>query len=98
MSDDLTPVPEELGKAAQVVERSIEFLLDQKVQPIAIASALLGGSIGVLANTIGEEAIIGMLSRALESIRNGGLAQMDQDHGHAHDHGHEHGPGCNHDH
>jgi hypothetical protein len=43
------------------------------VPPVAIASALLGGSMALLARTLGDEAIVGVLNNAIASVRSGEL-------------------------
>ena len=38
--------PEDLSHAGSIVDKAIEYMMDQKVAPISAASALLGGFIG----------------------------------------------------
>ncbi len=71
-------LPPELGQAGAVVAKTIEFLLEKELPPIAIASALLGGSLGVLARTMGQGAVIRLLENALESVRAGELPEDDE--------------------
>ena len=65
--------PAELSLAGSVVDKSIEYMMGQNVPPVAIASALLGGSMALLAKTLGDEAIIGILNNAIASVRAGEL-------------------------
>jgi len=72
----MTSVPEqeppaELSLAGSVVDKAIEYMMGQNVPPVAIASALLGGSIALLAQTLGDEAIVGILNNAIASVRSG---------------------------
>ena len=65
--------PAELSLAGSVVDKSIEYMIGQNVPPVAIASALLGGSLALLARTLGDEAIVGILNNAIASVRSGEL-------------------------
>jgi len=65
--------PAELSLAGSVVDKAIEYMMGQNVPPVAIASALLGGSMALLAQTLGDEAIVGILSNAIASVRSGEL-------------------------
>ena len=38
--------PEDLSHAGSVVDKAIEYMMEQQIQPISIASALLGGRLG----------------------------------------------------
>ena len=46
--------PEDLSHAGSVVDKAIEYMLDQKIAPISVASALLGGALGMLARSHGR--------------------------------------------
>ena len=72
-SDDAREPPAELSLAGSVVDKAIEYLVGQHVPPVAIASALLGGSMALLAQTLGDEAIVGILNNAIASVRSGEL-------------------------
>jgi len=65
--------PAELSLAGSVVDKAIEYMIGQHVPPVAIASALLGGCMALLAQTLGDEAIIGILNNAVNSVRSGEL-------------------------
>jgi hypothetical protein len=65
--------PAELSLAGSVIDKAIEYLVGQNVPPVAIASALLGGSLALLAKTLGDETIIGVLNNAIASVRSGEL-------------------------
>jgi hypothetical protein len=72
---DNTP-PQDLGYAGSVVDKAIEFMVGQNISSMAIASALLGGAMGVLARGMTDEAIIGILDNAIRAVRAGELRQM----------------------
>ena len=65
--------PADLSHAGAVVDKAIEYMMGQNLSALAIASALLGGSMGLLARTMGDEAIVGVLQNAVASIRSGEL-------------------------
>ncbi len=66
-------VPAELSHAGAVVDKAIEYMISKELPPLAIASALLGGSLGVLARTMDQAAMLRMLSNAADSVRAGEL-------------------------
>ena len=65
--------PPDLSHAGAVVDKAIEYMLGQNLSPIAVASALLGGSLGLLARSMGDESIIQVLENATSSVRSGEL-------------------------
>ena len=64
-------LPEELAQAGAMIDKVIEHLLERKVAPLAIASALLGGSMGLLSRTLGNAALLSVLEQASSSVRSG---------------------------
>ena len=66
-------VPAELGHAGAVVDRAIAHMTEQRISPMAIGAALLGGAIGVLGRTMDDPAIIGVLRNAIASVEAGDL-------------------------
>ncbi|NHN87335.1 hypothetical protein [Acetobacter conturbans] len=66
-------VSEELTKCAMVIEHAIDHLLDENHAPLAVASALLGGSLGLLSRTMDRETILRILESAVQSVRSGEL-------------------------
>ncbi len=66
-------VPAELSHAGAVVDKAIEYMVSKELPPLAIASALLGGSLGVLARTMDQAAMLRMLANAADSVRAGEL-------------------------
>ena len=63
--------PEDLSHAGSVVDKAIEYMMEQQIQPISIASALLGGALGVLTRTLDDRAVAGVLRQALASVESG---------------------------
>jgi hypothetical protein len=69
--DDAAPA--ELSHAGSVVDKAIEYMMGQHIPPVAIASALLGGSMALLARSVSDAVIVQILSNAIESVRAGEL-------------------------
>ncbi|MBV8913091.1 MAG: hypothetical protein JOZ05_08660 [Acetobacteraceae bacterium] len=65
--------PADLSHAGAIVDKAIEYMMGQRLDPVAIASALLGGSLGLLARTMEDQAIEQVLQNALGSVRSGEL-------------------------
>ena len=65
--------PADLSHAGAVVDKAIEFMAGQSISPIAIASALLGGALGMLARNMDDAAIVQVLENAISSVRSGEL-------------------------
>ena len=63
--------PADLSHAGAVVDKAIEYMAGQNLSPMAIASALLGGSMGLLARTMGDAALLQVLHNAMASVRSG---------------------------
>jgi hypothetical protein len=75
MQDDLNESPADLGRAGAVVDKAIEYMIGQNLSSLAIASALLGGSMALLARSMPHEAIIKVLENAIDSVRSGELRE-----------------------
>ena len=65
--------PPDLSHAGAIVDKAIEYMMGQNLDPVAVASALLGGSLGLLARTMQDEAIEQVLRNAIGSVRSGEL-------------------------
>jgi len=65
--------PADLSHAGAIVDKAIEYMMGQHLDPVAIASALLGGSLGLLASTMEDDAIEQVLQNAIGSVRSGEL-------------------------
>lgn len=68
--------PEDLSHAGSVVDKAIEYMLEQNIAPVSAASALLGGALGLLARSMDDRSIAGVLRQALASVEAGELRQL----------------------
>lgn len=68
--------PDDLSHAGSVVDKAIEYMIEQRISPISVASALLGGALGLLARSMDDRAIAGVLRNALASVESGELREM----------------------
>ena len=75
MSDEQPPA--ELSHAGAVVDKAIEYMVGQNIGSLSIASALLGGALALLARSVGDDAIVGILNNAIASVRSGELRRGD---------------------
>jgi hypothetical protein len=82
MSEDANESPAHLSHAGAVVDKAIEHMIGQNLSSLAIASALLGGSMALLARSMSDEAIIGVLNNAIGSVRSGELRANPDHNGH----------------
>ena len=64
-------LPEELSQAGAVVAHAIKHMMGKNLPPVAIASALLGGSLGLLSRSMRKEAVLRVLENAMDSVRAG---------------------------
>jgi hypothetical protein len=65
--------PADLSHAGAVVDKAVEYMTSQNIGSLAIASALLGGAMGMLARSMSDEAVIQVLNNAIASVRAGEL-------------------------
>jgi hypothetical protein len=68
--------PEDLSHAGSVVDKAIEYMLEQGILPISIASALLGGALGMLSRSMDDRSVAQVLRSALASVEAGELDAM----------------------
>ncbi len=80
--DDLDAAPPGLSHAGAVVDQAIGFMTGQNIDGVSIASALLGGAIGMLTRTLDDESVVRILENAIESVKAGEFREPD-DHGDA---------------
>ena len=73
MADEHDATPADLSHAGAVVDKAIEYMMGQNLTSLAIASALLGGSLALLARSMSDDAIVGILTNAMDSVRSGEL-------------------------
>lgn len=83
MMQDNEPPPADLSHAGAVVDKAIEYMTSQNISSIAVASALLGGALGLLARSLDDPSIVRILDRAIESVRSGEMRQGEPPSGHA---------------
>jgi len=68
--------PEDLSHAGSIVDKAIEYMLEQGILPISVASALLGGALGMLSRSMDDRGVAQVLRSALASVEGGELAAM----------------------
>lgn len=71
MTDRQSPPERELSHAGSVVDKAIEFMIGQDLSELAIASALLGGAMGLLTRSLPDTVVVQILQNAIQSIENG---------------------------
>jgi hypothetical protein len=71
MDDRQSPPEKDLNHAGSVVDKAIEYMMGQNISPLAIASALLGGAMGLLSRTLPDEVVVQILQNAIESVETG---------------------------
>jgi hypothetical protein len=70
--------PDDLSHAGAVVDKAIEYMIEQNIAPISVASALLGGALGMLARSMDDRGVAQVLRNALASVEAGELDEMRQ--------------------
>jgi hypothetical protein len=78
MGDEMDESPADLSRAGAVIDKAIEYMIGENMSSLAIASALLGGSMALLTRSLSDEAIIGILNNAINSVRAGELREDEQ--------------------
>jgi len=68
---DIAQASPELRHAGAVVDQAIEYLLKEKVDAISIASALLGGALGMLSMNLDRDQVLAVLDQARASVSSG---------------------------
>ena len=69
---------EQIMQAGSMIDRMVKHMIEQKIPPIAVASALLGGALNVLSASLPDEAILRILQNAVESVQSGELREIDE--------------------
>ncbi|MCF3945245.1 MULTISPECIES: hypothetical protein [Acidiphilium] len=69
---------EQILKAGSMIDRVVKHMIEQKLPPIAVASALLGGALNVLSASLPDDAILRILHNAIDSVESGELRDIDQ--------------------
>jgi hypothetical protein len=68
----------DLRHAGAVVDQAIDYMTKQSIDPVAIASALLGGAMGMLTLHLSAEAVLAVLDQARESVASGEMETLAQ--------------------
>jgi hypothetical protein len=66
----------DLRHAGAVVDQAIDYMTKQNIDPVAIASALLGGAMDMLTLHLGADAVLAVLDQARESVESGEMASL----------------------
>ncbi len=83
MADMQAPLPADLNHAGAVVDKAIEYMTTQNIGSLAIASSLLAGALGLLVRTMDDDAVVRVLSNAIDSVERGELRAHEVPTGHA---------------
>ena len=71
----MTATPEvpdgELSLAGAFVDKAIEHMMSKNIGELAIASALLGGAMGMLIRALPDGVVVQILQNAIESVESG---------------------------
>lgn len=67
--------PADLSHAGAIVDKAIEYMVGQNLSQMAIASALLGGSLGLLARNMSDDGLVQVLQNAIHHVRSGELRE-----------------------
>lgn len=73
-------VPADLHRAGAVIDKAIDYMLGQNVPALSIASALLGGALGLLSRTLDDRAIVQVLNNAIAGVQAGDLHRGEEPH------------------
>jgi hypothetical protein len=65
----------DLSLAGSIIDKAIEHMMGKNINSIAIASALLGGAMGMLTRALPDEVVVQILSNAIESVESGEMRQ-----------------------
>jgi hypothetical protein len=79
MADD-DKLAAELTQAGHAIEHAVEELRSKGLGPMAIASAMLGGALGLLAQVMDDGAILNVLHSAAEGVSSGELRRSLEQH------------------
>jgi len=81
MTSKQAPPEKDLNHAGSVVDKAIEYMVGQDISELAIASALLGGAMGLLTRALPDDVVVQILNNAIESVENGEMrATAGKDH------------------
>ena len=66
-------MPADLSQAGVIIDKAVEYMISQNIEPRLIASALLGGAMSLLVRGMSDEAVVRILERAIAGVRSGDL-------------------------
>jgi hypothetical protein len=61
----------DLSLAGSIIDKAIEHMMGKNINSIAIASALLGGAMGMLTRALPDDVVVQILTNAIESVESG---------------------------
>lgn len=79
MTDRQSPPERELSHAGSVVDKAIEYMLGQELSELAVASALLGGALGLLTRALPDNIVVQILQNAIASVESGEMSAATAD-------------------
>ena len=65
----------DLSLAGSIIDKAIEHMMGKNINSIAIASALLGGAMGMLTRALPDDVVVQILTNAIESVESGEMRQ-----------------------
>jgi hypothetical protein len=65
----------DLSLAGSIIDKAIEHMMGKNINSIAIASALLGGAMGMLTRALPDDVVVQILNNAIESVESGEMRQ-----------------------
>jgi hypothetical protein len=65
----------DLSLAGSIIDKAIEHMMGKNINSIAIASALLGGAMGMLSRALPDDVVVQILTNAIESVESGEMRQ-----------------------
>ena len=75
---DEVATKDQILQAGSMIDRVVKHMIEQKLPPIAVASALLGGALNVLSASLPDDAILRILHNAIDSVESGELRDIDE--------------------
>ncbi len=79
MADD-EKMAAELTASGHAIEHAVEELRQKGIGPMSIASAMLGGALGLLAQVMDDNAILNVLHSAAQGVSTGELRRSLEHH------------------
>lgn len=71
-------IPPDLQRAGAVVDKAIDYMMGQNIAALSIASALLGGALGLLSRNLEDAAIVQVLHNAIAGVQAGDLHRAEE--------------------